>query len=310
MRWAIITPEYDYQIASTGYCALRPDESLILTNFLAHLLGTSNFYHYIKTNQTEGNYPSIPDQKIRDYQIPLLPLNVQRQIIDILDDFKDLESNLQRDLELRLAQFEFALDEVFGDLTYPTKTLGDLGSFTKGKGITKAQLVDSGIPAMHYGQVHTSYGHTADSTISFVDESLVKKPSIAQTGDIVLATTSEDDDAVGKAVAWLGNEDVIVGGDAYVYSHSLEPRYASYFFASHSFQRQKQTKLTGAKVRRINDTGLASLSIPVPPVDEQSKIADHIEMIDRYMQGIEREIELRKDQLEYYRDQLLTFPTK
>jgi type I restriction enzyme S subunit len=244
------------------------------------------------------------------FEIPLPPIDVQHRIVAILDDFTNLEASLQRELKLRERQFSYALDKVFSYSDHPTKPLGDLGSFTKGKGITKAQLLDDGVPAMHYGQVHTSYGHTAQKTISFVQEDLVKNPTLAKIGDIVLATTSEDDEAVGKAVAWLGDEDVIVGGDAHAFSHSLEPRYVSYYFASHSFQRQKQTKLTGAKVRRINDKGLASLSIPVPPADEQSRIADRIEMIDRYMQGINREIELRQKQLEHYRDQLLTFPTK
>lgn len=244
------------------------------------------------------------------FEIPLPSLAVQHRVVDILDDFTNLEASLQRELKLRKRQLAYALDEVFNDSDYPTKPLGGLGSFTKGKGITKAQLVDKGVPAMHYGQVHTSYGHTTRKTISFVDDDLIKNPTIAKSGDIVLATTSEDDEAVGKAVAWLGDEHVIVGGDAHVFSHSLEPRYVSYFLASHSFQRQKQTKLTGAKVRRINDKGLASLFIPVPPADEQSRIADRIEMIDRYIQGINREIGLRQKQLEHYRDQLLTFPTK
>src|SRR3989337_2249617 len=58
----------------------------------------------------------------------------------------------------------------------------------------------------------------------------------ARTGDLVIATTSEDDEAVGKAVAWLGTDNVAVSSDAYIYRHSLDPKYVAYFFQSEQFQ--------------------------------------------------------------------------
>ena len=84
MRWAIIPPEFDGQIASTGYCVLRPDAEQVLTNFLAHLLGSDNFKRYIETNQVPGNYPSIPDSRVRAYKIPVPPPAIQREIAEIL----------------------------------------------------------------------------------------------------------------------------------------------------------------------------------------------------------------------------------
>ncbi|MGB3954314.1 MAG: hypothetical protein WBL05_03355 [Brooklawnia sp.] len=51
MRVAVIAQEYDGQIASTGYCILRPNQDEILTNFLAHVLGTERFRQYVEENQ-------------------------------------------------------------------------------------------------------------------------------------------------------------------------------------------------------------------------------------------------------------------
>lgn len=43
MRWTVIPEECDGQIASTGYCVLRPDSEQVLTGFLAHSFGTETF---------------------------------------------------------------------------------------------------------------------------------------------------------------------------------------------------------------------------------------------------------------------------
>ena len=78
MRWAVIPSEYDGQIVSTGYCVLRPNNSAVLTNFLAHIMGADKFRQYVEASQVSGNYPSIPDSRVRasvSYTHLTLPTN-------------------------------------------------------------------------------------------------------------------------------------------------------------------------------------------------------------------------------------------
>ena len=128
---------------------------------------------------------------------------------------------------------------------------------------------------------------------------------------MVIATTSEDDDAVAKAVAWLGEEDVVVSTDAYIYRHSLNPKYVSYFFQTEQFHKQKRPYITGTKVRRISGENLAKINIPVPAREEQDRIVAILDKFDvltnSIAEGLPREIELRRKQYEYYRDKLLSF---
>ena len=128
---------------------------------------------------------------------------------------------------------------------------------------------------------------------------------------MVIATTSEDDDAVAKAVAWLGEEDVVVSTDAYIFRHSLNPKYVSYFFQTEQFHKQKRPYITGTKVRRISGENLAKILIPVPTREEQDRIVAILDKFDvltnSIAEGLPREIELRRKQYEYYRDKLLSF---
>lgn len=194
----------------------------------------------------------------------------------------------------------------------PHRSLGEIGVFVRGNGLRKSDLKDHGVPAIHYGQVHTHYGVWTTTTKSFVDPGVGAKLRKAQPGNLIIATTSEDDAAVGKATAWIGEQAVAVSGDAFIFRHGLDPKYVSYFFQSGQFHAQKVKHITGAKVRRLSGDSLARIVIPVPPRDVQQKIA---QVLDQFAQleaelnvELEAELEARRRQYEYYRDQLLTFP--
>lgn len=117
------------------------------------------------------------------------------------------------------------IDELIAELCpggVEHKTLGEVGNFIRGNGLQKKDLSESGVGAIHYGQVYTHYGIWATETKSFVSPELAKRLRKAKSGDLVIATTSENDEDVCKAVAWLGKDDIAISGDAYIYSHSLE----------------------------------------------------------------------------------------
>lgn len=186
------------------------------------------------------------------------------------------------------------------------RALGDVGVFVRGGGLQKADFVEAGMPCVHYGQIHTRFGTSTTTAISSVSEAQFARLKHAEYGDLLIATTSEDDEAVGKATAWLGDGEVAISGDMFYYRHNLEPKYVSYFFASSSFQEQKRPYLTGAKVRRIADKGLSRIQIPVPPVEIQREIVRILDQFTTLEAELEAELEARRTQYEHYRNHLLS----
>lgn len=183
--------------------------------------------------------------------------------------------------------------------------LGERGEFIRGSGLQKSDLTDAGVPAIHYGQIHTHYGIWTDSTKSFTLPERAAKLRRAKQGDLVIATTSEDDQAVAKATAWLGVEEAAVSGDAYIYRHNLDPRFVAYFFASERFQEQKARHLTGTKVRRVSGDALAKIRIPVPPFEVQREIVRVLDQFTQLGAELEAELEARQQQYNHYRNALL-----
>lgn len=183
----------------------------------------------------------------------------------------------------------------------PHLPLGEVGAFVRGNGLQKSDLRDQGIPAIHYGQIHTYYKVWAVETKSFVDPSLANRLKKASTGDLVIATTSEDDAAVGKATAWLGDSDVAVSGDAYIYHHSLDPKYVAYYFQSDAFQSQKVRFISGTKVRRISGDSLSKIKIPVPTLEVQQEVVRILDKFTRLEAELEAELEARRRQFQTFR---------
>ena len=187
------------------------------------------------------------------------------------------------------------------------RALGDVGVFVRGGGLQKADFVETGMPCVHYGQIHTRFGISVSEAVTFVSEAQFARLKHADYGDLLIATTSEDDEAVGKATAWLGDGEVAISGDMFYYRHNLEPKYVSYFFASSSFQDQKRPYLTGAKVRRIADKGLSRIQIPVPPLEVQREIVRILDQFTTLEAELEAELEARRTQYEHYRNHLLSY---
>ena len=282
-------------------------------------------FYWMKSNEHElmkktygGSLPKLNKRYLWDHPVPVPPLPVQEEIVRTLDTFTELEAELEAGLEtelsLRSKQLQEMRDRVYSIARvgiHGQQTLSEVGSLVRGTGLMKSSLRKTGAPAIHYGQIHTKLDVWADDTALFVDEPLFGKLRKAEPGDAIVVTTSEDDDAVGKTIAWMGKEPVAVSGETYIFRHELDPFYLAHFFYSSSFHKQKSRYLTGTKVRRISGKDLEKILIPVRPLPEQKKIGLALNSLHAMLKDIGHriptEISARRKQYEYYRDKLLTF---
>ena len=267
----------------------------------------------------KGGVPYLDRTRLESVRIPVPPIEVQREIVRVLDSFTELEAELEAELEGRKLQYAHYRDrllsreslEAMDGKCVETKRLGDVGTFTRGSGIQKKDFVDEGMPCIHYGQVYTYYGLSTDETKSLISPEFYKSRKKASYGDLVIATTSENEEDVCKCVAWLGNTPCAVSGDAYIYAHELDPKYVAYFFSSEQFQNQKTRYITGTKVLRVSGDSMAKIQIPVPSLTTQQKVVDILDRFDALTtsltDGLPAEIEARRAQYGYYRDKLLNF---
>ena len=278
--------------------------------FLFHVISSSLFKNYLLTALNSTTINNLSVGIINDFQIPIPPLSEQNRIVGILDTFTESIENLKKQISERKKQYEHYRDQLLdleGKPGVEMKAMGEIGSFIRGSGIQKSDFVEKGLPCIHYGQVHTKYGLSATSTISFINESLFKKCKKAVKDDIVIATTSEDAEGVAKPVAWLGNEEVAISGDAYIFHHNQNGKFMAHQLVSHRFMLFKVKYATGTKVVRISGDSMAKFIVPLPSLTEQQRIVTILDTFEASIANLEAQLSLRQKQYEYYRNMLLTF---
>lgn len=258
---------------------------------------------------------TITKDDFAKFEIPVPPLEIQNEIVRILDNFTELEEELEEELVARRKQYEYYRDSLltFDDETI-LKPLGDFATITRGGSFQKKDFVESGLPCIHYGQMYTHFRTYTDKTLTFLNEDVFNKSRIAQPNDIVMAVTSENVEDVCSCVAWIGTEPIAVSGHTAIIHHNQNAKYLAYYFQTAAFFKQKQKLAHGTKVIEVTPDKLSDIKIPIPSLEKQKEIAD---MLDRFealcndiTSGLPAEIEARHKQYEYYRDKLLTFKRK
>ena len=248
-------------------------------------------------------------KRLNQIELPIPPLSIQRSIVAELDLLHSMiEKKNEQLYELdNLAQSLFY--QMFGDpITNPMgweiKKMGEVGIFERGKGISKSDFVDDGVPCVHYGQLHTAFGAYTTKHLACIPESLIDNPRIAHPGDVLLALTSEDVEGSCKSTAWYGDYDVIVGSDAAVYHHNQDGMYISFYTRTEAFYKQKEKYAHGFKVTHISTKDIETFTIPLPPLSLQQSFAAKIEAIEAQKalvrQSIEEAHTLLAARMQYY----------
>ena len=312
--------DFDFKVKSSAMKMLKPKEGVNLRYC----------YHYIQTISIDTTeHKRLWISKFSQIEIPIpSDIKIQEKIVKTLDKFTNYVTELQAELQARTNQYQYYRDMLLSK-EYLNKisekifiknkcelkvtTLGEIGEFTRGNGLQKKDFVLRGNPVIHYGQIYTKYNFETDKVFSYVNDDVFAKLKKAKCNDILIATTSENIEDVGKSVIWLGSEEIGFSGDMYSYSTAENSKYIAYYFQTTEFQKQKEKKVTGTKLIRIHGDDMANFSISLPPIPIQNKIVDILDKFQSLLSDtrglLPQEIEQRQKQYEYYREKLLTFDT-
>lgn len=160
--------------------------------------------------------------------------------------------------------------------------LSSLGSFSKGKGILKEQVIESGLPCIRYGEIYTTHDFILKEFKSFISEEVATESKEIKNGDILFAGSGETLEEIGKAVAYVGNKKAYAGGDVIILSTNkkVNTEWLSYILESDFVRRQKRRLGQGQSVVHIYPSDLATLNIPYPPEQEQESISTLLDLMD------------------------------
>lgn len=301
---------WDIPIFVSDAFSVKPSSSRLDAKYCFYWM--QNIQADLHALKSGGGVPHVYPRDVAKIRLAIPPLAVQLEIVKILDRFTQLEAELEAELEARRLQYSYYLNSLMnaGD-DVQWIPMGELGSFVRGRRFTKADMVDAGIPSIHYGEIYTHYGVSTTSTISHVRSDLASQLRYAQPGDIVIVSVGETVEDVGKAVAWLGDGGAAIHDDSFLFRHTMNPKFVSYFFQTDAFHSQKSGYVSRAKVKRLSGESLAKVNMPVVPPDEQERIVSILDKFDMLVNdvsdGLPAELTARRKQYKHYRHHLLMF---
>lgn len=307
--------DFDFKIKSSAMKMLRPRADMNISfRFVYYAMKCIKYQTLEHSRQWISKYSQL--------EIPLPPIEVQNEIVRILDCFTQLEAELEAELDCRKRQYEFYRDQLlsFDKLTPPErnnivwKKLSEVGTFIRGKRFVRTDIVEHGVPCIHYGDIYTYYGLTAQITRTFLMPEKAAKMRFAQKNDVIIVAAGENNMDIGVGVAWIGDEKVAVHDACFIFRSDLHPRYLSHYLRGSDYHLQIKKYVSEGKICSISAQNLGKAVIAIPPLKEQERIAnilDRFESLTTSLQhGLPAEIAARRQQYEYYRDKLLDFKRK
>ena len=315
--------EGKYFRGNLNYSVSIKDVSTLNTRFLYHLL--LQMQPEIHALCTFEGIPALNAVNLKKLQIPLPSLFVQQEIVRILDKFTQLEAELEAELDCRKRQYEYYRDKLLtsDENQVEWKTLGEVaevvtdftaaGSFASNAKNVKYLKEPNYALLVRTTDLKKVFKNNEDFIyvdkhafeylwrVNLDKESIIL-PNVGNCGEVYYSIPQR-----------LPYDNCVLGPNAILLrSCIVNNKYLYYLFQADDFQKDlsKITSTTGQT--KFNKTNLKQIKIPIPPIEEQERIAGILDKFDTLVnsisEGLPREIELRRKQYEYYREKLLSFP--
>ena len=174
------------------------------------------------------------------------------------------------------------------------RKLGELCTFSKGHGYSKADIRDVGIPLILYGRLYTQY----ESHIEDVDTFAVEQDgSLFSKGNEVIVPASgetAEDIAIASSVRRSG---IILGGDLNVITpgSELDPDYTAIGITYGEAHKDLSKRAQGKSVVHVHGDDIADVEFTYPAIEEQRAISSLVLNLDSLITLHQRKLELLKN---------------
>ena len=241
--------------------------------------------------------PQLTAPQISKYRLPVPSVAEQRAIAEALSDVDTLLGALDRLIAKKRDLKQAAMQQLLTGQTrlpgfhgeWKMQRLGDVGVFTKGSGIKKDEVVADGLPSIRYGEIYTHHNDHVRAFNSFITPATAKQSQRLVRGDLLFAGSGETAEEIGKCVAFLWDQEAYAGGDIVILRPSGQSsEYLGYLLNHASVAAQKARLGQGDAVVHISARNLARVELHLPPLAEQTAIAEVLGETDAELTALDQ----------------------
>lgn len=262
--------KYDEMIFASYLIRLKANKNRILSDYLFNFTKTQMYWSQVEINSVAVTQPNLNAEKIKEFQIPLPPLDIQQKIVSEIEVLEVKEKKAKDEVE----KLKLQSDEIFETINSSTKfLLEDISENLDSvrKPVTKGFRKKGQIP--YYG---------ASGIVDYVSDYILDDYVllISEDGANLKARTSP--------IAFTASGKIWVNNHAHILkfkekaTHKIVEIYLNKTDISEYITGQAQPKL--------NQQNLNNIKIPLPTISEQQKIVSEIEKIEAKIKVLETEI--------------------
>lgn len=309
------------------YLVLRPKQN-INRKFYGYLFSYKVFQKYLNTisNGIMDIRETIDKTQFFQMKVPNPPEITQQNIVNYLDSkislvdslisktdekiikLKKLKTSIineavtkgiEKSNKLITTDIEF-LNKIPSD--WKIRKLGYLGKFSKGKGITKADIISNGKSCIRNGEIYTSYDLFFEKCHSSLDEKKHKNLVYASKNTFLFTGDGETVEEIGKTLLYIGNEKIVVGGGIIIFKlnhKEINPLFLAYSLSSEYISIQKKRDARGDIIVHIYEDQLKNLKIAIPKLSDQNQIVEYLDSKINYIDSL---ISLENKRINLYKE--------
>ena len=168
------------------------------------------------------------------------------------------------------------------------KILSEIGTFIKGKGVKKDDVIPNGHPCIRYGELYTHHNDSIKKIYSYIPDEIAKTSQKIKNGDILFAGSGETAEDIGKCASYLFDNEAYAGGDVIIFSPKEQnSEFLGYLLNCPMVSRQKARMGQGDAIVHISAKNLSQIEISLPPLPEQTAIATVLSDMDAEISALE-----------------------
>lgn len=284
------------------------DNEVLLDGFLNHLI--EPIMKKIELGKQSGTVKHLLAKDIKAIKLPVPPLEVQREIVRILDNFTFLTAELAAELAARQKQYEYYRDLLLTFKSNESTILNERTNELELSGAIRWMKLGD-IADIGTGNGNTNEGLDTGKYPFFVRSQDIKYKNEYDFDETAIIT-SGDGVGVGKIFHFVSGKYALHqrAYRVHITSDNVLPKYFFYYFKN-SFLTYISKASFHSSVTSIRRPMMINFPVPVPPLVVQQRIVDILDRFDTLCNdissGLPAEIEMRQKQYEYYRDKLLSF---
>ncbi len=278
-----VVEEYLPKTVYSGFLIRFRDSGELDNGFKRYCFHEGGFRKRILATSSVSANTNINQNNLKRLPLPLPPtLSEQRAIAEALSDVDELLEALEKLIVKKQAIKQAAMQQLLTGKTrlpefsgaWEMKRLGQLGAFSKGRGITREDISDSGLPCVRYGELYTRYEAYVFNLATRIPSAVASTALPIKTGDLLFAGSGETPEEIGRCAAYVGEEQAYAGGDIVVLTPvGQESIYLGHLMNYRTVAIQKARMGQGDAVVHISASNLAQVQISLPPVEEQTAVA-------------------------------------